>query len=248
VVGPKGICYIDSVRKKAMKQTKLFSEAQYKMAKSEGHGYAPVIMHLQPYKFMGRNTCPNAAGCAKVCLQYSGHMVFSNSINARQKRTELFWNDRPAFIAQLKEEITGHVRRAKRNGLIPAVRLNGTSDIVWERIAPELFTEFPEVQFYDYTKLDKRFNHVLPSNYHLTFSQSENNQEVAEQLIARGVNVAVVFRMRKGELPATYKGAKVIDGDLHDLRFMDQKGVVIGLRAKGNSMKDDSGFIVEVAA
>ena len=230
-------------------QIKLFSDETAKMVKSEGKGYLPVILHLQPYKYMGKNLCPKAKGCAAVCLQYSGMMVFSNSINARQKRTQLFWNNRKGFLTQLKAEIAAHVRRAEKLGLVPSVRLNGTSDIVWEKIAPDVFTDFPQVQFYDYTKIANRFNHALPENYHLTFSQAENNQNDANQLLAKGHNVAVVFRLRKNEsLPVTYNGFPVIDGDSHDLRFTDKRGCVVGLRSKGKSYNDQTGFVVSLAA
>ena len=59
-------------------------------------------------------------------------------------------------------------------------------------------------------------------------------------------NIAVVFSTkRSGELPKTWKGRKVIDSDLHDLRLLDKKGVICGLRAKGKARKDKSGFVVE---
>lgn len=222
---------------------KLLSDRQYKMEKSVGHGYAPAIMHLQPHEFMGKNLCPGAGGCAASCLVTTGMMVFSGSVNARQERTRLFWQDRPAFKAQLFKEIAAHRRASLKHGLKPCVRLNGTSDVVWEKVMPDLFTEFSDIQFYDYTKLYRRFLHDLPANYSLTFSRAENNHKEAEALSLLGHNVAVVFA---GDVPGKYLGRRVVDGDAHDLRFLDPRGVVVGLKAKGKARKDTSGFVVAV--
>jgi hypothetical protein len=223
---------------------KLLSREQTKIIKSRKFGYAPVIMHLQPYKFMGKNLCPAAsAGCASSCLVSSGKMGLKFSVNARQKRTRLFWENRQAFMAQLTQEIERHRVKSLKNGLKPCVRLNGTSDIQWEKIAPELFTRFSDVIFYDYTKIAKRFFGELPSNYFLTFSRSENNEIEAEAVAKAGGNVAVVFA---DKFPSTYMGRPVHDGEEHDLRFLDPRGVVVGLRAKGKARHDTSGFVVAV--
>lgn len=225
---------------------KLLSSKQTKMVKSNGQGYLPVILHLQPYKFMGKNLCPKAGGCATVCLQYTGRMRMSPAIKARARRTALFWEDRKTFLAQLKEEIAAHVFRSERKGLVPCVRLNGTSDVQWEKIAPSLFTDFPAVQFWDYTKISQRMDKALPENYHLTFSQAENNRDEALAHIRAGRSVALVFRVKRGmALPESYEGRPVIDGDEHDLRFIDQRGVVVGLRSKGRAYYDQTGFVVD---
>lgn len=221
---------------------KLLSESQAKMVKSGGRGYAPKILHLQPYKYMGKNLCPKAKACAKACLITSGRMHMVNAVNARQKRTELFWQDRTGFMAQLSTEIAAHRRSAIKAGLKPCIRLNGTSDVQWEKIAPGLFTEFSDVQFYDYTKIPTRFK-GLPENYSLTFSRAESNHDDAAALLADGHNVAVVFA---DTLPGKYLGRVVIDGDAHDLRFTDPRGVVVGLKAKGKARKDTSGFVVSL--
>jgi len=107
--------------------------------------------------------------------------------------------------------------------------------------------EFPEVQFYDYTKIPKPWLRQLP-NYSLTFSLSEVNLELALDALRHQVNVAVVFDTRKGEsLPETWHGYRVIDGDVSDLRFTDPMGVVVGLRAKGRAKRDTSGFVQHAA-
>ena len=57
-------------------------------------------------------------------------------------------------------------------------------------------------------------------------------------------NIAVVFKGK--ELPETYKGRKVINGDISDHRFLDPAGVVVGLLAKGKAKKDNSGFTIDL--
>ena len=196
-----------------------------------------------------REALPPTAAFAGITRKYK---IFSRKCrslgyNARHERTKLFWTNRSRFLDQLSFEISAHTRKADKLGIIPCVRLNGTSDVVWEKVAPKVFTDFPQVQFYDYTKLPTRFDHAMPKNYHLTFSQSENNQRDAARLLKSKHNVAVVFRLRKGAaLPAKYMGVKVIDGDEHDLRFTDKRGVVVGLRSKGSSYHDQTGFVVDL--
>jgi hypothetical protein len=127
--------------------------------------------------------------------------------------------------------------------MIPAFRLNGTSDIRWETVpvngATNLMSLFPNVQFYDYTKHENRRN--LPANYHLTVSRSETNEA---NVFALPYNVAVVFNSKT--LPAEYNGRPVVNGDDTDLRFLDPTGVVVGLTAKGKAKKDPTGFTVRV--
>lgn len=136
---------------------------------------------------------------------------------------------------------------AARQGLTPAVRVNGTSDL--PQLAMKMAREFPDVQFYDYTKIPRPWTRAR-ANYHLTFSLSESNFQDAWKALQHGMNVAVVMDVRKsGELPGEWRGVPVVDGDTHDLRFLDAKrgrsgfGSVIGLRAKGKARKDTSGFV-----
>jgi hypothetical protein len=128
--------------------------------------------------------------------------------------------------------------------MVPCVRLNGTSDLGWEGIARELMQKYPDVQFYDYTKVLGRMLRFLegkfPSNYHLTFSKSESNDADVLQVLQNGGNVAVVFK----NMPVQYNGYNVVDGDASDLRFLDSTNVIVGLKAKGKARKDTSGFVV----
>lgn len=229
-----------------------------KTQKGVALGYLTAILHLAPYKLAGAgNMCADASpGCIAGCLNLSGRGgIFkkgesTNAIQeARIRKTQALKNDRAAFLERLAHEIGLHVKRAHRLGLKPSVRLNGTSDLPWEGLAPELFKRFPEVLFYDYTKSLKRASSQaygftkakLPSNYSLTYSRKETDSpKTLQALVARGVNVAVPFL----NVPDTWEDMPVHDGDEHDLRFLDPKGVIIGLKAKGPARKDLSGFTV----
>ena len=209
-----------------------------KTAKGESLGWLTGIMHLAPGDLSGHQVCPMASkGCLAACLNTSGRGAMTRTQEARIAKTQLWFNERPAFLEDLHKDIGALVRKADREGLQPAVRLNGTSDIPWERVAPTVFETWPDVQFYDYTK---RPNRVTPDNYHLTFSRSECNTFDAQCELQNGRNVAVVF----GEIPETYWTVPVISGDTHDLRFLDPTGVVVGLTAKGLAKRDTSGFVV----
>jgi hypothetical protein len=120
-----------------------------------------------------------------------------------------------------------------------AIRLNVFSDWQWERQFPWLFETFPEVQFYDYTKHYRRMFRPRPANYHLTFSLHEANRHLAPSVLEAGMNVAVVTPDPRGSL----FGRPVIDGDTHDLRFLDPAPVVVGLRPKGTLRRATSQFV-----
>lgn len=149
-----------------------------------------------------------------------------------------------AFSFQIEKEILAAKREAEKLNKKLAIRLNVLSDIVWEKIIvrddKNIFQLYPEIQFYDYTKIAKRFQKELPNNYHLTFSRAESNQVDVEMAAKLGGNIAVVF----DKLPNYYLGKQVIDGDKNDLRFLDPKDSVVGLKAKGDAKKDKSGFVV----
>ena len=233
-----------------------------KTAKSNKYGegkYLTAIQYLAPAKLSGvMNTCPSAtAGCIASCLHTAGNPVYLKvKTQARIARTKYFHAHRELYKALLVKEMTKFVKKAAKLDAIPCVRLNGTSDIVWEVIFPELFTMFPQVKFYDYTKIAKRVTGAwakLPTNYYLTLSRAESNHADIENAIANNpvANIAVVFgncgiSAHPKPLPATYLGREVVDADLHDLRFLDGEGVVAGLRAKGKARKDNSGFVVMV--
>lgn len=227
---------------------KLLTTANYKTVKGEKLGYLTGILYLAPAKISGYEVCPRrSAGCTTACLYTAGMGAFSNVQQARIKKTKQFFEDRDNFLTQLRKDITALVRKAKKTNMTPAIRLNGTSDIEWIRFG--IMEEFPDVQFYDYTKVLGRLSHLRPANYHITFSRNESNDDECEKALRLGFNVAAVFSTKKGEkLPHAWKDHYVYDGDETDLRFEDPKGgFIIGLRAKGKAKKDLSNFVIKVA-
>ena len=229
---------------------KLLTMGNPKTAKGESLGYLSFILHLAPGTLSGFQTCPGAsAGCLASCLNTSGRGRFTRTQEARIAKTRRFFLDRTAFINQLCKDIQSAERKARRLGLTPVFRLNGTSDIRWETIPverdgetfPNIFQAFPLLTFYDYTKLPNRRN--IPANYHLTFSRSEENGDKVAEMLAQGFNVAALF----DTLPETFLGFPVIDGTEHDLRFMDPKGVIVGLIPKGKAKTDSTGFVIQLA-
>lgn len=244
----------------------LLTTSNPKVAKGEKSGYLTAILHLAPASLSGRNVCPHATdGCRAACLNTAGRGGIGldadglNTIQvARIRRTRAWAADRETFMSRLVREIESHVKRAGKHGLRPAVRLNGTSDLPWERFKvtrngreyPHVMAAFPQVTFYDYTKFPIRLRPLVAGipNYSLTFSLAESNDAHARAALDAGVNVAAVFDCGKREaLPATYMGAPVVDGDTSDLRFLDPTGCIVGLRAKGRAKRDRSGFVRRAA-
>ena len=206
-----------------------------------------VVLHLNfaPADLSGYNVCPMASqGCKSACLHTAGNPVFqAQKDKGRINRARFYMQDRPNFLIKLFKELENFVKWCNKNKKIGVVRLNTTSDISWENY--NLFEKFPMLQFYDYTKIQKRAlkfaRGEYPPNYHLTYSLNEDNYDKAMQVLEEGGNIAVVFRK---DLPDTFAGRKVVNGDLHDLRYLDPKNVVVGLKAKGKAKTDYSGFVM----
>lgn len=222
---------------------KLLSTANAKLEKSLDFGYMSFGLSLAPHTLSGKNFCPHASpGCIAACLNTAGMGRFSNVQKARVEKSKFFINDRQNFISQLKKEIVSAKKTAEKKGFKVSVRLNVISDLPWENLLD--MESFQGVQFMDYTPNPKRMiqfiNGEMPKNYHLTFSRKENNHAVAELISKMGGNVAVVFK----NVPGDYLERPVVDGDISDLRFLDPKGCIVGLKAKGDAKKDDSGFVV----
>lgn len=196
------------------------------------------ILYLAPGINSGRNVCPMAtAGCLEACLYTAGRGKYTNVQKGRLRKTKLWHDQRELFIEQLHEDVETLLRRAGKQDMIPSVRLNGTSDI--DFASTGIFDAFPDVQFYDYTKVDTRLYKNNRKNYHLTLSRSETNWDRCEVALLNGYNVAVVF----DKIPETYLDWPVHLGDETDVRFMDPFGI-IGLKAKGDAKADTSGFVV----
>ena len=222
--------------------------SQTKMAKGEKVGYKTAILHLAPFTLSGKNVCPKASKeCVAACLNTSGRGQMGSVQKARLNKTHYFWTNKNAFLWDLSREIEQLKRRAKNQGFKFAVRLNGTSDLAWHKFKVEggstLHELHPDVQFYEYTKVLNYLDHGH-ENLNVTFSDSGRNDSDIREAIARGSNVAVVFQ---DKLPKQWLNKKVINGDLHDLRFRDPRGVIVGLVAKGQGRKINNKFIKAVA-
>lgn len=233
---------------------KLLGVSNAKTSKGESLGIMTGILYLAPHTVAGRNVCPFASkGCAASCLYTAGRGGFNSVQEARIRKTRDFFASPKRFVETLAEDVERLRRKADKQGLRPAVRLNGTADIPWEnlggQIGRNLMERFPDVAFYDYTKNPARAiaygRGKLPTNYAITFSRSESNADAVINVLNTTANVAVVFTTKKNEaLPVSWAGRDVIDGDLHDVRFLDPSNVIVGLRAKGDAKQDESGFVV----
>jgi hypothetical protein len=238
---------------------KLLSTGNPKVLKGIAQGYNTYILHLAPADVSGYQTCPKATvGCKAACLNTAGRGGMfkkgetTNVIQqARIRKTKLFFEDRITFMNLLVKDIELGIKQSARLGLTPVFRLNGTSDLSFEKYEvlrngqtyTNIFMAFPEVTFYDYTKiLGRKITNI--SNYSLTFSAADGNDVDVKKAIAQGYNVATVFGLKKTEpMPETYNGLPVYNGDESDLRFLDPKGVIVGLYAKGKAKKDTTGFV-----
>ncbi len=256
-----------------------------KTVKGQIKGFLTAVMYLAPYLASGINVCPMAelAGCWKGCLNTAGRggiskgskrfrtpagLLPDNAIqHARIDRTRLYSSDPDEFFRRLYQEIRAFIRKADRMNLTPVIRLNGTSDIQWEKIPVKvsdnmrgihcIFTNimavFPDIQFYDYTKIAKRFYRELPSNYYLCLSYSEASPVYAQRCwkAYRETNCSLVTVYRdkdaisQARMFAEECGKRFVDGDANDLRFLDPAGSLVALKAKGKARQDKSGFVID---
>jgi hypothetical protein len=228
---------------------KLLSTANPKIQKGTKLGYLSFILHLAPADLSGRETCPKrTAGCTQACLNTAGRGGMfkrgetTNTIQkARIRKTQYFFADRDAFMKDLYHDIIKAKKFAEKQGLVPVFRLNGTSDLSWEKYTVgltdmNLFQLFPTTQFYDYTKVLGRKVKAY-SNYHLTFSKADGNDADVAEALLQGMSVVAVY----DEIPEGVPSA-----DETDLRFLDPRGVMLGLKAKGRAKKDTSGFVIRL--
>jgi hypothetical protein len=242
-----------------MKKRQLFSiGTNAKTVKGNKLGFLTGVMYLAPSDLSGFQVCPMAkiAGCVNGCLNTAGRGAFNSVQAARLAKTSRFFHDRQDFMLDLVKSIEFLQRKAAKENMIPLVRLNGTSDIRWEDIffdctfafgkvrRVNIFEVFPDVQFYDYTKIANRKD--IPSNYDLTFSYSGKAEFLPFVKIAMkaGLRIATVFRKRE-DIPSEFLGLPVIDGDDSDVRHVEPKNVIVALYAKGKAKRDVSGFVVD---
>ena len=216
-----------------------------KTEKSRSVGVLTRILYFTPGLL-----CPAATpACLRACLGHSsGRMMLPSSRVARDRRSA-FYLERPGeFLKRLGAELTLFLAEAHHVSLQPAARLNGTSDVPWELLHPDIFESFPDIQFFDYTKIRSRMRAFLsgaswPKNYHLTFSLDQSTRTLARRFLSQGGTVAAVFWPF---VPSSWLECPVIDGDRHDARFLDPKGSVVGLLAKGAARVDLEGFTVRI--
>ena len=224
-----------------------------KMKKSIELGYYTPALHLSPHLEAGcGNVCPSSSKyCRDICLHYSGyggmiHKKYRTNgvVRKRLFRTRMFRFDKNFFMRQLDLDIVMAIDQATKKNMKLAIRLNGTSDIEWENIqykdqdnnVQTIIDKYSNIQFYDYTKIIERMhkNYKLPDNYHLILSFSGINMKACKNALKNGKNVSVIFNC---ELPSKFWGYEVIDGDVHDLRFLDKTPRIVGLKAKGKAKK-----------
>lgn len=185
--------------------------------------------------------------CTAACLNESGRNkidIHKNQINkARIKKTKLFFEDREFFMGWLIYEIGKEKANAERKGMRFSVRLNGTSDLdptTFKLDNKNILEWFPDVTFYDYTKISKRFRLLEKyPNYDLTYSFSGYNMMDCFTLLKEGKGrVAMVFEGK--QLPTKWSGYNVIDGDAYDMRYLDEENVIVGLKFKKVRNKIDT--------
>ena len=260
--------YINVLRREAGVRTLLSAlNSNPKILKNNKLGILTGVLHLAPGSMSGHEVCPKrSAGCSAACLHFAGSPAYmTGKTTARIARTKLLFANRNLFMNILALEIAEHVAKADNDNFEPAIRLNGTSDIVWEKrnfilfpqtvailthldsfwnpLARNIIDMFPRLSFYDYTAIPKR---EPGANYHLTFSLKEQNENEALHEMSRGLNVAAVFPYKA--IPTHFLGRPVIDGDEHDYRPADPQGVIVGLKAKGVKGRSDlSGFVYRVS-
>ena len=221
-----------------------------KMMKSYTHNVATYCVYLAPANMAGRtkkgtriNVCPMSQHCKELCLNSAGHnkadILANGKENVREslinisriKKTKLFYNDRDLYMDILIHEINRDRSYAKRNGMDFSVRLNGSSDLspeIMKKDGKNILEIFPDVQFYDYTKVYNRTKLMkFYPNYDITFSYDGYNWDQCEQFLNDGGKVAVVFDSET--MPKYYKGYKVIDANGYDMRYLDPKGCIMGL-------------------
>jgi len=220
-----------------------------KTAKNSLESY---ILYLAPARQNSKkiNICPKASkGCEAACLFSAGRGKFNSVKNSRINKTEYFLDNKKEFCKQLAAETVKIAKRSIKLNKQIAIRYNGTSDLDFIYMLKkygglDLLTDkqFKNLVFYDYTAIGGKVKKYLNTRYFLTLSRKEDNENEILNALKIGGNVAIVF---KNDIPNNYKGFKVIDGDTSDLLTVYNRGVILGLRAKGDAKKDLSGFVVD---
>ena len=210
-----------------------------KTKKGDSKEAITAIQYLAPSLNSGYETCAGKSeGCSAACLFTAGRGAMNSVQQARIRKTKLFFEDNEKYINYLEEDLSLLDKYGKDNNMSVYVRLNGTSDL--DFISLNIFDKYNDLKFYDYTKIKERLYLDLPDNYRLTYSKDERTTEEEVLEIIDLANVAVVF----DNIPETYLGLPVFEGDLTDLRYEDPDKHIIGLKAKGRAKQNFSGFVV----
>jgi len=243
--------YRSMLRERGLPYRSILGEASAKTVKGERIGFLTGILYLTP----DHELCPHArlAGCMAGCLRTAGRGAFDSVQAARDAKTAFFRGNREAFMLSFAADVWSLTRKASKLDMTPLVRPNGTSDIPWENIpvidGKNLFQLFPDVQFYDYTKHPSRkLEGKTAGNYDLTFSFSAvTPKPISIKGLTNPANrrVAVVFHKRE-EIPESFRGWPVVDGDDTDVRHIEPSGVVVALYAKGKAKHDTTGFVQRI--
>ena len=221
-------------------------------SKTAKNSLETYILYLSPERqnSKGVNLCPKASkGCAAACLYTAGRGKFSNVKASRINKSEYYINDKITFINQLSKEIVKIAAKSIKQDKKIAIRLNGTSDqdfiaLIKKYNNLDLLNgdQFKNLVFYDYTAILGKIKKYINTSYSLTLSRKEDNENEIIEALKLGGNVAAVFR---DDLPTTYKGFTVVNGDTSDLEMLYNKNVILGLKAKGDAKKDKSGFVID---
>jgi hypothetical protein len=229
-----------------------------KLRKSTGSDWLLTGLSFAPAEMGGYQVCSSSSpGCRKCCIFTSGNGQYPSVWRGRLARKLAWFQNRDAFKEKLLFELGLAQKLADRKGKRLGVRLNVFSDVMWERQFPEIFRKFPRAQMYDYTKHENRMMRFIrgdfPSNYYLTFSRSEENEDFCLEVLNAGRNVSVPFTLNKAmhpdinvPMPTKFWKFPVFNGEENDLRFLDPQAHVIGIKTKGMGFWDDSGFVVDM--
>jgi hypothetical protein len=208
----------------------------------------PDWINTLTYLYPNKNLCKFSDNCFNTCLKTSGRLPMAKK--AMITRTKLLYQDNETFINNLELELRKAKKSANKKGKKLAYRFNGTSDRFTEVKYLLDMENQPFDKAYDYTKDFKRvLDYQGYKGYNLTFSYDGLNGIEAKFLLKNKIaNISVVMTTkREEELPKTYNlngvDYPVLDGDKHDLRFTENKGYIIGLRAKGKAIKNNGTFV-----
>ena len=214
-----GVSYLGAVSQSAKLRHSLY------------HKVSTYGIYLASADLSGFNVCPNSEYCKDNCLNGSGHnrvdrLSKKGTIDrSRTIKTILLFANKEEFMRIMIHEIEKERKKAENNGTFFSIRLNCTSDInpiAFTLNGKNILEIFPDIQFYDYTKVLNRIALAKKySNYDITWSidGSEKNREIGLELLKNGGRVAVVYG--ENDMPKTWYGYECCNGDETDYRPSD---------------------------